>query len=211
MADFSKAFSVSAAARGGYSAISEDEVIYRGIDRRFHPAWDGWEIVDALKFAASDEIELQNTLAQNKRLKEKVRNWFKQTYWDRFSGDRIPNQEIADELFESAVEFGVERAVNCLQKSLNLLNAGCAEKTRVIEDGRLGQETFYALEICLKVEGASSLLNVMRILQALHYMSRMKKNPGQDLFAKERLGNLVVTRRKAPSKPAPPKDLRVED
>jgi lysozyme family protein len=196
MADFSKAFSVSAAAKGGFSAIPEGVEIYSGIDRRFHPGWDGWEIVDALKFAASDENELKSTLAQNKRLKEKVFNWFKQVYWDTFSGDHIPSQGIAEELFESSIELGVERAVNCLQKSLNLLNAGRAEKTSVVEDGRLGQETLQALLICLNVSGASHLLNVMRILQALHYLGRMKKNPEQDLFARERLGGFVVTRQK---------------
>jgi lysozyme family protein len=211
MADFNKAFSASAAARGGYSAISEGVEIYRGIDRRFHPAWEGWPIIDALKFAASDENELQISLAQNKRLREKVRNWFKQVYWDRFSGDRIQDQDIAEELFESSIELAVERAVNCLQKSLNLLNAGSVEKVYVIEDGRLGQETLRALEICLKADGAGYLLNVMRILQALHYIGRIKQNPEKDSFARERLGNLVVTRRKTPSKPAPPKELRVED
>lgn len=211
MADFSKAFSISAAARGGYSATSEGAEIYRGIDRRFHPAWDGWEIVDALKFAASDDNELQSTLAQNKKLGEKVRNWFKQVHWDRFSGDRIPDQDIAEELFESSVELGVERAVNCLQKSLNLLNAGRKEKRWIIEDGRLGEGTLRALEISLKEDGSSYLVNVMRILQAVHYVSRMKNSPEQDSFARERLRDLVVTRHKVPSKPSPPKGLRVED
>jgi lysozyme family protein len=211
MADFSKAFSASYAARGGYAAISEGGETYRGIHRRFHPAWSGWRIIDALKFAASDEDELQSTLSQNKRLREKVWNWFKQMYWDRFSGDLIPNQEIAAELLESSVELGVGRAVNCLQKSVNLLNAGRREQASIVEDGRLGQETMDALEDCLKIDGASYLLNVMRILQALYYIGRMKKNPGQDLFARDRLGQFAVTRQKAWIKPAPPKDLRVED
>jgi hypothetical protein len=211
MADFIKAFSAASVGRGSYTAIPEGAEIYRGIDRRFHPAWYGWRIIDALKFAASDENELQSTLAQNKRLREKVRNWFKQMYWDRFSGDLIPNQEIASELFESSVELGVGRAVNCLQKSLNLLNAGRREQASIVEDGLLGQETTDALESCLKIDGASCLLNVMRVLQALHYIGRMKKNPGQDFFARDRLGQFVVTRQKAQIKPAPPLDLRVED
>jgi hypothetical protein len=53
-----------------------------------------------------------------------------------------------------------------------------------IEDGRLGQETLRALEICLKADGAGYLLNVMRILQALHYIGRIKQNPEQDSFAR---------------------------
>ena len=211
MADFSKVFSASSAAGSGYAAISEGAEIYRGIDRRFHPAWDGWPIVDALKFAASDENELQSTLAQNKKLGEKARNWFKQMYWDRFSGDLVPNQEVAAELFEASVELGVGRAVNCLQKSLNLLNAGRSEQACIVEDGRLGQETVDALEACLKIDGASCVRNVMRILQTLYYIGRLKKNPGQDSVARKRLGSLGVTRQNGQIKPAPPTDLRVED
>lgn len=212
MADFDKAFRVSSAARGGYKGVSQSSEIYRGIDRRFHPSWDGWPIVDALKFAASDEQELHSTLAQNKRLGEKVRSWFRQTYWDRFSGDRIQSQEIAEELFESSAELGVGRAVNCLQKSLNVLRAGGgSDQTFIVEDGRLGQETLDALEISLKTGGSPYVLHVMRILQAFHYISRIKKNPGRDAIAAERLKNLAVTRRDTPKRPAPPKDLRVED
>ena len=211
MADFDKAFRVSLAARGGYKAASEGLEIYRGIDRRFHPSWDGWPIVDALKFAASDEHEFQSTLSQNKKLREKVRIWFKQTYWDRFSGDRIRNQELAEELFESSVELNVDRAVNCLQKTLNLLNAGDPERPALVEDGRLGQETLEVLGTSLQNEGTSHILHVMRILQALHYITRIRKNPGRDAAAGERLKNLVVTRRNAPIRPAPPMDLRVED
>jgi lysozyme family protein len=210
MADFSKAFGVSFAARGGDALISEDGEIYRGINRRFHPAWDGWPIIDALKFAASDETELRSMLGQNRKLGEKVVAWFKQMYWDRFSGDRIPNQEIGAELFESSLELGVGRAVNCLQKSLNLLNAG-RSGTSIVEDGRLEQGTVDALEVCLRNDGATYVLNVMRILQALHYIGRLKKNPGQDLFARAQLGHLLVTRRNAQVKPAPPMGLRVED
>ena len=211
MADFDKAFRVSPAARGGCKAVSEGLEIYRGIDRRFHPSWDGWPIVDALKFAASDEQELQSTVSQNKKLGEKVRIWFKQNYWDRFSGDRVGNQEIAEELFESSLELGVGRAVNCLQKTLNLLQAGDPEPDAVVEDGRLGQETLDALEASLQSGGASQILHVMRILQALHYISRIRKNPGRDVVAREHLENLVVTRRNTPIRPAPPMDLRVED
>lgn len=211
MADFSKAFSGSPAARGGYAVTSEGAEIYRGIDRRFHSAWDGWPIVDALKFAASDEQELQNTLAQNKKIREKVRTWFKHMYWDRFAGDRITNQEIAAELFEASVELGVGRAVNCLQKSLNLLNGGRPEQAPIVEDGRPGQETLDALETCLTTDGFSFVLHVMRILQALHDIGRIRKNPVQDRVARERLRRWVVKRQEAQSKPAPPKDLRVED
>ncbi|MBN2033828.1 MAG: hypothetical protein JW836_11170 [Deltaproteobacteria bacterium] len=211
MADFSKALSASSAARSGYTTVSEGVGIYKGIDRRFNPGWDGWKIVDALTFAASDQNELRVTLAQNKKLKEMVRNWYKQMYWDRFSGDMVRNQEIAAELFESSLELGVGRAVNCLQKSLNLLNAARPDGVSIVENGRLEMKTMDAMEDYLKTDSASYLLNVMRILLALHYIGRIRKSPGQDSFAWERLRTFEVLRQKAWTKPDPPADLRVED
>ena len=209
MADFIKAFVASPIAGAGYTAVLPDIEIYCGIDRHFHPTWDGWPIVDALKFAASDESELNSTLAQNKKLKEKVCELFKQVYWDRFRGDLVPDQEIATELFLSSVELGVGRAVSGLQKSLNALNPGSAANARVVEDGRLGPKTLRALESYLATEDPSSLVKTMRILQASHYIARIRKNPGRDPSARAWLRKLAVAREER--KPAPPTDLRIED
>lgn len=211
MADFTKAYAVSAVSRGINTEMAGDVEIYNGIDRRFNPSWDGWQVIDALRFAASDGDELNTTLTQNKKLKEKVRSFYKQSYWDRFSGDRIPNQDIAEELFESSMELGVGGSVNCLQKCLNLLNAGGPAKPPLVEDGLLGRKTLDALEDCLRVDGASCLLNIMRILQGLHYIGRMKKNPGQDMAARKWLGKLIVARPNLKRKPSPPAGLRVQD
>ena len=209
MADFIRAFVASPVAGAGYTAVLPDIEIYCGIDRHFYPAWEGWPIIDALKFAASDEKELNSTLEQNKKLKEKVRELFKQVYWDRFRGDQVPDQEVATELFLSSVELGVGRAVGGLQKSLNALNPGSAAYAHVVEDGRLGPKTLRALERYLETEDPSSLLKTMRILQASHYIARIRKNPGQDPDARVWLRKLVVAREER--KPAPPTDLRIED
>jgi lysozyme family protein len=211
MADFNQAFVASPGVRSGYASDPVDGEIYCGIERLFHPAWEGWPIVDALRFAASDENELKSTLEQNRKLMEKVRGFFKQAYWDRFQGDRISDQQVAEELLESAVELGVRRAVIGLQKVLNTLNPGGAFRGRVVEDGRLGPVTLSALESLIEIEGASYLLKAMKILQALHYIDRIKKSYGRDQYARDWLGKLVVARYKARPKPAAPTDLRLED
>lgn len=211
MADFTKAYAVSAISRGIGTDRAGEVEIYDGIERCFHPAWDGWQVIDALKFAASDDDELRITLKQNKKLKEKVRTFYKQMHWDRFSGDRLPNQDIAQELFESSLELGVARAANCLQKGLNLLHAGRPGKTSLVEDGVLGPNTLEALKEALRLDGVSCLLNIVRILQALHYLGRMKKNPGQDAAARNWLAKLIVTRPNLQRKPSPPMGLRLED
>jgi len=211
MADFNKAFAALPAARSGYRVDPEDGEMYCGIERRFYPSWDGWQIVDALKFAASDENEMKSTLEQNRKLRERVAAVFKHTCWDRFQGDRIPDQEVAEELLKSAVEMGVRRAVIDLQKVLNTLNPGFAARCRVIEDGRFGPETLRALEAFSGAKGTSGVVKGMRILQSLHYMGRIKKSSGTDRHAVEWFEKLVVAREEAPGKPAPPKHLRIED
>ena len=86
---------------------NDEAEVYRGISRRFHPSWGGWQIIDALRLSASNDNEFYKTLEQNQKLKEKVRVFFKQMYWDRFWGDRVPDQKIAEELFETSTEMGV--------------------------------------------------------------------------------------------------------
>ena len=51
MADFTKAYALTAAYEGGYVDDPEDAggETYRGISRRYHPSWQGWQIIDTLK------------------------------------------------------------------------------------------------------------------------------------------------------------------
>lgn len=210
MADFHKAFDRSLPGKGGYSEDPDlDGEIYRGIARRFHPSWEGWPIIDALRFAASSDEEFSRTLEQNQRLKEQVRNFFKQTYWDRFWGDRIPNQEIAEELLETSAEMGVRGAVRCLQESLNLLKAPQKDYPHIFEDGLLGPKTLWALEAYLKIDSAPYLLNVMRIVQGMRHIEKMRRNPNER-DAKDWFERISVSKESVAIPPAPPTNIRVE-
>jgi hypothetical protein len=210
MADFDKAFNRSSVLKGSYVATLDKDEIYRGISRRFHPAWDGWPVVDALKFAASNDHEFRRTLAQNEKLKRKVRDFHKQMYWDRFWGDEIPNQEVAAELLDAAIEMGPVRSVLILQKSLNLIHAGQGHDEPLIEDGLLGPKTTEALERYLQTDDPSFLIKIMRIRQSAHYLARMRRNPLLDAFARDWLKRLKISRDSGESIPAPPTGLQVE-
>jgi lysozyme family protein len=212
MADFYKAFETSLLAQSGFigDPDNDEEEVYRGISRRFHPSWDGWQIIDALRLSASNHNEFCKTLKQNQKLKEKVRVFFKQMYWDRFWGDRVPDQRIAEELFETSTEMGVHRAVGCLQEGLNILCSGQENYRHIIEDGLFGPETLMALKAYLKVNDAPYLLKVMNILQGMEYIERIRRNPNQEAYVRDWFKRIRISRESAGKGPAPPTNLTID-
>jgi lysozyme family protein len=210
MADFDKAFNRSSVLEGSYAATPDKDEIFRGISRRFHPGWEGWPVVDALKFAASDENELKRTLEQNEKLKRKIKDFHKQTYWDAFWGDEIPNQDVAAELFDAAREMGTLRSVLILQKSLNLLHGSQDRDQPLVEDGVLGPRTMKALERYLQAGDPFLLIKIMRIRQSVYYLARMRRNPQMDAFAGNWIKSLKISRDTGKNIPAPPTGLRVD-
>jgi len=186
MADFERAFEKTAAIEGGYVCDPEDAggETYKGISRRFNPFWKGWVRIDEIKKTGGKETELARNLDQDRGLQEEVLLFYKQAYWDKFWGDEIWVQEIAEELFDTAVNMGVRRAVGFLQKGLNLLNRNRKNYADVCEDGLFGRNTLKALRAYLAMDDAANLLKVLNILQGMHYVEYMRKNPAQEKYAR---------------------------
>jgi len=212
MADFDKAFETSLLAGSGFigDPDNDEEEVYRGISRRFHPSWGGWQIIDALRLSASNHNEFYKTLKQNQKLKERVRVFFKQMYWDRFWGDRVPDQRIAEELFETSTEMGVHRAVGCLQEGLNILCAGQENYRHIIEDGLFGPKTRNALEAYLKIKDVPYLLKVMNIIQGMEYIEEIRRNPNQEKYARDWFKRIRISKESAEKGLAPPTNLRID-
>ena len=120
MANFGKAYQATMGHEGGYSKDADDlgGETYRGIARKFNPGWTGWAKIDAAKRTRGFPTSLDRDTA----LQNDVSAFYKQHYWDKFQGDAIPNQAIADELFDTGVNLGIPRAVEFLQRALNTLN-----------------------------------------------------------------------------------------
>jgi len=70
-----------------------------------------------------------------------VKAFYKENYWDKFLGDEINSQEIADEIFDTSVNMGVERAVKFLQKALNYLNRDELLYLNLVVDGSIENNT----------------------------------------------------------------------
>ncbi len=182
MADYKAAHELTLAHEGGYVDDPDDRggETYKGIARRFHSDWAGWAIIDGLKGTA----DFPRCLYRHEELNQKVSDFFKTEYWDRFKGDRIPEQHIANELFDTGVNLGIKRAVTFLQKGLNALNRNEQLYEDLDEDGKFGDKTLTALKTYLQRDKPGELIKVCNILQGMHYIEYMRSSPTQEKYAR---------------------------
>lgn len=181
MAQFKIAFAPTLGHEGGYAKDPDDfgGETYCGIARRYHPTWAGWGFIDALK--GEDTFPL--CLDRDDGLQYAVSQFYKELYWDRFQGDKIPDQALANELFDTAVNMGVHRAVVFLQSALNLLNRNEKLYSDIMEDGQLGPASMRSLEGFLLQDGNCNLLvKLLNVMQGNHYIEQMRKHSNQEKY-----------------------------
>lgn len=184
MAAFENAYQITSGHEGGYDNDPDDVggETYKGVARRYYPDWEGWVVIDGYK--ANNNPKFPECLDVNTPLQNMVKKFFKQTYWNLFWGDAIPNQTIANELYDTAVNMGVSRAIKYLQIGLNVLNRNGKLYADIVEDGKFGDNTLKALNAYLTTDGPELLYKVMNILQGMHYIEYMKKSPIQEKFSR---------------------------
>jgi lysozyme family protein len=182
MAIFEIEFNKTMGHEGGYSYDPDDVggETYKGIARRYHKGWSGWNIVDSL----NDNLDFPNCLNRNEELQFKVKSFYKQHFWDRFQGDLIHDQSIAGELFDTGVNMGLKRAVKFLQRSLNYLNRNGNLFPDMVDDGVLGRGTLKCLNYYLNRDNPEILLKIMNVLQGQHYLNYMSKSPRQEKYCR---------------------------
>jgi lysozyme family protein len=181
MADFKEAYKKTMGHEGYYSNDPDDlgGETWKGIARRFHPKWSGWKIIDAYK----NEPNFPNSIKDNYELEEKVKEFYKTVFWDELLGDQIPSQYIGEEMFDTAVNTGVERAVKFLQTALNVLNRHEKLYNNLNVDGAAGHNTLKALKALLAIKGEEMVLyKVLNILQGYHYVTITLKSESQERF-----------------------------
>ena len=183
MANFSDAYALTSAHEGGYvnDPVDRGGETYRGIARVHHPEWRGWKRIDAQRRNKG----FPKSLNADRTLQSNVRAFYKKAYWDRFKGDDIPDQAVANELYDTAVNMGVRRAVRFLQSSLNLLNRNQRDYMDLIIDGWLGEKSLTTLGALLKKDrGSHALVKMMNIQQGARYVEIMARDSSQERFAR---------------------------
>jgi lysozyme family protein len=131
MAHFETAIEKTLKNEGFYSDNKNDSggETYYGISRNNWPDWRGWIRIDAMK-NKPDFPECLHLLS----LESEVKMFYEVNFWDKIRGDEIKDQEIAESLFDFAVNTGINPAVKTAQKAL------CIE-----DDGIIGINTIKAL------------------------------------------------------------------
>ena len=124
MADFNTAYKMIEAAEGGYCFDPDDAggETYKGISRRANPNWDGWISIDAIK--KFHPTTFKGILKKTPELEKKVQDLYKDKYWDCFELDDVPNQLVAEQMFDTAVNQGQTAAIKFAQRVLDLRETG---------------------------------------------------------------------------------------
>lgn len=115
---------------------------------------------------------------------ETVLRIYKMKYWDAVRGDGIPDQRLALELFDTAVNAGVGTAVRFLQRVLNVHNKKGTLYPDVPVDGRFGNDTWSAF--CAAYIVAPWYAEIIRegidCLQGAHYIGLAEKDQKFETF-----------------------------
>lgn len=123
MAEFKKALIRTAKYEGGYANDPDDlgAETYKGVSRRANPSWAGWPIIDGYKKKYKD---FKPYLDKDVELQKLVESIYRNSYWLPIKGDDLTSQNIANEIFDMAVNSGVSKAIKIAQKVVGFDDSG---------------------------------------------------------------------------------------
>lgn len=91
---------------------------WSGISRRANPAWGGWKIIDAIPNKKHNQVISTSELT---RLKLEL---YRQNYWNPVWGDKIKEQVVANDMYDTAVNMGVGTSIKLSQRQFGLSQTG---------------------------------------------------------------------------------------
>lgn len=166
MADFTKAFNLTLANEGGYVNDPDDPggETYKGVARKTWPKSLIWVIIDELKQKSalnrapitSAEIEIDN------QLQYEVKQFYYINFWQKIKGDAITDQEVANSIFDFAVNAGVNTS-----SSLAQMVAGADV------DGVIGKDSILAINDF----EPDHFLAAFTVAKIARYVNIVKKRP----------------------------------
>nr|DAG95242.1 MAG TPA: Lysozyme [Crassvirales sp.] len=124
MANFDKEFEKVIFVEGGYVNDPDDAggETYLGISRKNNPKWSGWVSIDQLK--KHHPKNFKKLLKQTPELTAKAKCLYKEKYWDVLELDDIHSQDIAHQLFDTAVNMGIASAIRIAQQVIGMTITG---------------------------------------------------------------------------------------
>lgn len=187
MDNFIKALNNLMIAEGGYVFNPKDPggETYKGISKKYNKNWSGWQLIDPIVeylssrfFGKELQAKIDEQLKTNIELIERVREFYYNNYWFKFSGDKLP-YEVAEEMLEQSVLLGTwKTAGKNLQKALNLLNRNGKLFDDLKVDGLIGRKS---LEAVGKIK-PKRLVKVLNGIQFCRLKKAMEENPEKEIF-----------------------------
>ncbi len=105
-------------------------------------------------------------------------------YWDTVKGDDLTSLEpkIAEEVVDTCVNMGVNRAGTFLQRALNSLNNRETLYQDVIVDGHIGNATLTALSLMIDKRDTNTLIKMLNCLQGAFYVELAERREKDEVF-----------------------------
>jgi lysozyme family protein len=157
MAYFAKAFQLVIANEGGYGNDPDDPggETYKGIARKKQSDWDGWKMIDLFKVHAS----FPSVLYSNIELQNKVESFYKLNFWNPIFGDDIEDQNVANSIFDFAVNAGTHVSEELAQIVVKTPVDGTIGKQTLAAINSIDPEKFLAMFKVEKIERYISICN----------------------------------------------------
>ena len=136
-------------------------------------------MVDKLK----QESDFPKNLDVDPELLNLCVKFYHDQFWVVINGDSIPVQEIADKIYDTAVNMSPLVSIKIFQNTLNILNKNQKLYRDIEDDGKIGQDTLGALGSYLATDSVDLLLKVMNVSQGCRYLQLLLE-PDQEDFAR---------------------------
>ena len=122
MAKFDEAYQRTLKFEGGWVNDDADsgKETYKGISRAANPNWSGWNIVDSYK----KKSNFPKNLDSDVKLQSLVKELYKTNYWDKVWGDKITNQKVANDLYDTGVNMGVATSIKLSERQFKMKETG---------------------------------------------------------------------------------------
>lgn len=122
MANFEKAFARTEKFEGKNIWTKTDGdaggETWSGISRVANPNWVGWRIIDGIPNKKHGQAFSTPELEQLKR------DLYKDNYWAPVWGDRINNQKVAEDMYDTGVNMGVATSIKLSERQFGMSETG---------------------------------------------------------------------------------------
>jgi lysozyme family protein len=191
MALYYKALEKTLSNEGGYSDHPNDKggETYKGISRVFNPDWEGWITIDEEKVNAN----FPDCLQFNGDLERMVSDFYETNFWEPLHGEEIEDQDLANKLFDIAVNTGVKDSIIILQHALIALNTnGELYPEIIMADGKIGPKTLNAIKTLQMRREIRYLIKAINILQGYDYIMTAMHSVNQTVFIRGWLNRISL-------------------